>query len=71
MKRKKERSRATHVADDNRKRRLHLLFKVCAVLLLPTLLFVLQSERIVSCGCGNIKLERTDHLVSAASAESL
>ena len=37
MKRKKERSRATHVAGDSRKRRLHQLFKVCAVLLLPTL----------------------------------
>ena len=37
MKRKKEHSRATHVAGDSRKRRLHQLFKVCAVLLLPTL----------------------------------
>ncbi|MFR8756133.1 MAG: hypothetical protein ACLVG5_04885 [Clostridium sp.] len=70
MKRKKERSRATHVAGDSRKRRLHQLFKVCAVLLCPRFI-VLQSERIVSCGCGNIKIERTDHLVSAASAESL
>ena len=37
MKRKKEHSRVTYVAGDSRKRRLHQLFKVCAVLLLPTL----------------------------------
>ena len=57
MKRKKERSRATHVADDNRKRRLHLLFKVCAVLLLPTLylFYSLSGLYLVDVEISNLK----------------
>ena len=39
MRKKKEKSRATYVAGDAKKRRLRMLIKVCVVLLLPTLYF--------------------------------
>ena len=37
MRKQKEKSRATHVAGDMRKRRLQSLLRVCVALLLPTL----------------------------------
>ncbi len=39
MRKNKEKSRATYVAGDAKKRRLRMLIKVCVVLLLPTLYF--------------------------------
>ena len=41
MRKKMEKSRATYVAGDAKKRRLRMLIKVCVVLLLPTLYFFL------------------------------
>ena len=63
MNTKERRSRATHVAGDSRQRRLlTFLFKVVRFLLLPTLYLFYSLSGLYLCGCGNIKIERTDHL---------
>lgn len=68
MRKKKEKSRATYVAGDAKKRRLRMLIKVCVVLLLPTLYFFICLERIVYHGCRTDKPEKANLMVCSSSA---
>ena len=71
MKKQKGKSRATHVADDMRKRRLQSLLRVCVALLLPTLYLFYCLSGIVYHRGGNDEAEGTDCLVPVTSAEDI